>query len=105
MTGRVVADTDPRLERVQALNQRLDDLEEFRLPDIIEHDDGTPLASVTPPLDSRSKPRECPEIKLIQSNETILLKMLLDGIIVVVFVFSCVLLYNSIVWTIFGAEP
>ena len=87
---------------VQNLNQRLDDLEEFYLPDVIEHL-GKPIATVTPSnKDLQSNVRESRRIELIESNETILLKMLLDGMIVIMFVFSCFLLYNSIVWTIWG---
>jgi hypothetical protein len=87
---------------VQNLNQRLDDLEEFYLPDVIEHL-GKPIATVTPSnKDLQSNIREYRKIELVESNETILLKMLLDGMIVTMFVFSCFLLYNSIVWTIWG---
>jgi hypothetical protein len=93
---------DDQMLVVQDLNRRLDDLEEFYLPDVIEHL-GEPVATVTPARkDLQSNVRESRRIELIESNETILLKMLLDGMIVTMFVFSCFLLYNSIVWTIWG---
>jgi hypothetical protein len=101
-----VADTDPRLEQVQALNQRLDDLEEFRLPDIIEHDDGTPLARVRSSVDTNSNgsksSRHRPQITLVREGHHHVIDGVMVLVIVVMFVFTLVLLVNSIAWTIWG---
>jgi hypothetical protein len=105
MTGVVVADTDPRLERVQALNQRLDDLEEFRLPDIIEHDDGTPLARVRYSNNAEGLGgdiRPHPQIALVRAREHYVIDGVMILVIAVMFLFTLVLLVNSIAWTIWG---
>lgn len=87
---------------IQDLNQRLDDLEDFYLPDVIEHL-GEPIATVTPSnKDLQSNVRVYRKIELVENNKSILTKMVLDGIIVTMFALSCWLLYNSIIWTIWG---
>jgi hypothetical protein len=99
------AHVDLRLEQVQALNQRLDDLEEFRLPDIIEHDDGTPLARVRYPNNAEGLGgdiRPHPQIALIRAGHHHVIDGVMILVIAVMFVFTLVLLVNSIAWTIWG---
>ena len=88
----------------QDLNNRLDQVEEFYLPDIIEHE-GEPLARVTHVVNQELHPgavqvRPYRRIELVNSSEKIITARILDSVIITMFAASCVLLYNSIVWTI-----
>ena len=83
------------------LNQRLDTLEEFHLPDIVEE----PSPSVSSYRDQHLGPAKVKpfrKIELVKSNEAIIMEMILDGIVIAMFIFSCYLLYISIVWTIWS---
>jgi len=97
---------EPKTAAVQDLNDRLDKVEEFYLPDIIEHH-GEPLATVTPAADhdphlGAATVRPYRRIELVHSSEKIIIGMLMDGVIVLQFVITCYLLYKSIVWSIWG---
>jgi hypothetical protein len=98
------ADVDPRLEQVQALNQRLDQVEEFYLPEVIEHDDGTPLARVrssvnTNPNGSKSS-RHRPQITLVREGHHHVIDGVMILVIVVMFVSTLVLMAQALVWLI-----
>jgi len=97
---------NPQTTTAQDLNDRLDQVEEFYLPDIIEHQ-GEPLARVTSvaPQDlhlGAAQVRPYRKIELISSRSRVISAGILDSAIIVLFLVSCVLLYKSIVWTIWG---
>jgi hypothetical protein len=97
------ADVDPRLEQVQALNQRLDDLEEFRLPEVIEHDDGTPLARVRSSVNADPHGgdiRPHPQITLVREGHHHVIDGVMVTVIAVMFVSTLVLMAQALVWLI-----
>jgi hypothetical protein len=97
--------TQDPMATVQDLNDRLDKVEEFYLPDIIEHN-GEPIATVTtskPNLDPGAlSVRGYRKVVLVESSEKKLAGVLLDGMILTMFVLSIAILYNSLVWSIWS---
>lgn len=94
-------------ERIFDRQQRLDILEdEFYLPDVIElNDQQAVLTSGSTGQDQtfgKLKVRQFRKIELVTSSEKILAGNILNGVIITMFVLSCFLMYNAIVWTIWG---
>jgi hypothetical protein len=88
----------------QDLNDRLDQVEEFYLPDIIEHQ-GEPLARVTSVAhqDLHLGAAEVRPLRNIsESSEKNLTGLLLDVAIIALFVLTCYVMYNAIVWSIWS---
>ena len=92
---------------LEDLQQRLDILEdEFYLPDVIElNDQQAVLTGRSTGQDQtfgKLKVKQFRKIELVTSSEKILAGNILNGLIITMFVLSCCLLYNTIVWTIWG---
>jgi hypothetical protein len=100
------ADTQNHVDKLEDLQQRLDILEEeFYLPDIIEEIHEPAATSVSSDRARHlgaAKVRQYRKIELVESSEKNITKMTLDIIVITMFAFSCYLLYNSIIWTIWG---